>query len=65
MSDGVGPNGGYIYQFTTTGRLVHTYTLHRGVVQDEARTIVITDDAQVYQLVLSAKTVRVLRLAPN
>lgn len=30
VSDGVGPNGGYIYQFTTTGRLVHTYTLHRG-----------------------------------
>lgn len=65
VSDGVGPNGGYIYQFTTTGTLVHTYTLHRGVVQEDARTVVITDDAQVYQLVLSAKTVRVLRLAPN
>jgi hypothetical protein len=63
--DGVGPNWGYIYQFTTTGTLVHTYTLHQGFMQTGNRIIVITDDAQVYQLVISTKTARVLHLPPN
>jgi len=63
--DGVGPNWGYIYQFTTTGTLVHTYTLHQGFIQTGNRVIVITDDAQVYQLVITTKTARVLHLPPN
>jgi hypothetical protein len=63
--DGVGPNWGYIYQFTTTGTLVHTYTLHQGFIQTGNRIIVITDDAQVYQLVISTKTARILHLPPN
>jgi len=63
--DGVGPNWGYIYQFTTSGTLVHTYTLHQGFIQTGNRIIVITDDAQVYQLVISTKTARVLHLPPN
>lgn len=65
VADGVGPNWGYIYQFTTTGTLVHTYTLHQGFIQTGNRIIVITDDAQVYQLLISTKTARVLHLPPN
>jgi hypothetical protein len=65
VTDNVGPNWGYIYQFTTTGTLVHTYTLHQGFIQTGNRIIVITDDAQVYQLVISTKTARILHLPPN
>lgn len=65
ITDNVGPNWGYIYQFTTTGTLVHTYTLHQGYAMNPNRPIVITDNAQVYQLLVSTKTARVLRLPPN
>lgn len=65
VTDGVGPNWGYIYQFTTTGTLVNTYTLHQGFIQTGNRIIVITDDGQVYQLVITTKTARILRLTPN
>jgi hypothetical protein len=65
VTDNVGPNWGYIYQFTTIGTLVHTYTLHQGFIQTGNRIIVITDDAQVYQLVITTKTARVLHLPPN
>jgi len=65
VTDSVGPNWGYIYQFTTAGTLVHTYTLHEGFIQTGNRIIVITDDAQIYQLVITTKTARVLHLPPN
>jgi len=65
ITDGVGPNWGYIYQFTTTGTLVDTYTLHQGFIQTGNRTVVITDDGEVYELVITTKTARVLLLPPN
>nr|WP_300143466.1 hypothetical protein [Propionicimonas sp.] len=65
VADGVGPNWGYIYQFTTGGTLTHTYTLHEGYIQTSNRTVVITDDGQVYQLVITTKTARVLHIPPN
>lgn len=65
VNDGVGPNWGYIYQFTTTGTLVHTYTLHEGFIQTGNRIVVISDDGQVYQLVVTTKTARVLHIPPN
>ena len=65
VADGVGPNWGYIYQFTTSGTLAHTYTLHEGYIQTSNRTVVITDDGQIYQLVITTKTARVLHIPPN
>lgn len=65
VTDNVGPNWGYIYQFTTTGTLVHTYTLHQGYAMNPNRPIVITDDGQIYQLLISTKTARVLHIPPN
>jgi|GEM_PF-3369481 len=65
VDDGSGANWGYLYEFTTTGTLVHTYTLHNGYAMNPTRTIVITDDGQVYQLLISTKTARILRIPPN
>ncbi|WP_143483643.1 hypothetical protein [Propionicimonas paludicola] len=65
VDDGSGPNRGYLYEFTASGTLVHTYTLHDGYAMSPDRPIVITEDGQVYQLLISTKTARVLHIPPN
>jgi len=65
VNDGSGPNRGYLYEFTATGTLVHTYTLHDEYAMSPTRPIVITDDGQVYQLLISTKTARILHIPPN
>lgn len=54
-------NWGYIYRFTS-GTLAHTYTLPWDYAANPNRSFVITDDAQVYQLLISTKTARILQV---
>jgi len=65
VNDGSGPNRGYLYEFTASGTLVHTYTLHDEYAMSPTRPIVITDGGQVYQLLISTKTARILHIPPN
>jgi hypothetical protein len=63
--DGAGPGWGYVYQFTTTGRLVHTYTVHSQAALLPNRPLLVADDGRVYQLQITNKTARVLQIPPN
>jgi hypothetical protein len=63
--NGTGPNYGWIYQLTKAGELVHTYTLVPPGDRAPNRPFQIAPDGQLYEMVISDKTTRIYRIAPN
>jgi hypothetical protein len=66
VDDGPLTNYGWIYQLTKAGELVHTYTLLPAVdARETNRPFQIGTDGQVYQIIVTDKTTRIYRIAPN
>lgn len=58
-------NAGWIYQLTKTGELVHTYTMIQLGIGEPNRSFQIAPNGQVYEMVITNKTTRIYRIAPN
>ncbi|MFT4110011.1 hypothetical protein [Propionicimonas sp.] len=54
----------YVYQFTNTGQLLHTYTLRLNWGHQPSQTVRVYD-GNIYQLQVPPTTARVLQLHPN
>jgi hypothetical protein len=66
VDDGPLTNDGWIYQLTKAGELAHTYTLLPVAdARETNRPFQIGTDGQVYQIIVTNKTTRIYRIAPN
>jgi hypothetical protein len=59
------PNAGYVYQLTSRGQLLRTFTLRNGGDKSPIRDVAVAADGTVYQMFVTVKTTKIYRIEPN